>query len=323
MGDRSSGRQRRSREDRLHGDGTFWALSNNVGVPFRAPQFVVGSSLDVQGVIFNVNVYTKQLDDLTLFAPRLYPGMAPAPQHVLFYTGSGTARGIEALVQYKAPRNAIWASYALSRTEYTYPGLEAATFAGPTIVRTNSRSSTRSRSWVAGRPPAVGCSRRPALHAAHVDREYLVSVRCDGQRGRLRRQEFGAPAGVTRLDVSSRSNFNIGGVKSRVGGTLFNVYGRDNVLYYEFETAGQSPSSHEVLMMGRSLNLFFGLGSHRRFEIAASRLQRIQAVIRQDDGLGVPELGEGLRLEHIVEHQAVRLCGADRGPVRADGRSTF
>jgi ferric enterobactin receptor len=120
-----------TREDRLHGDGGFWALGNGISVPVpRAMQFVAGGSLDRHGVLFHVDAYVKTFDDLTLFAPRLYPGMAPGPGNPLFYTGSGTARGLETLIQYQAPRNTVWASYALSRIEYTYPGLEAATFVG-------------------------------------------------------------------------------------------------------------------------------------------------------------------------------------------------
>ena len=251
-----------TREDRLHGDGTFWALSNNVGVPVpRAMQFVLGGSLDVQGVIFNVNVYTKQLDDLTLFAPRLYPGMAPAPQHALFYTGSGTARGIEALVQYKAPRNAIWASYALSRTEYTYPGLEAATFAG-SYDRPNEFKIVDAVQIVGGWSVTgawVAADGRPYTPPTSIESVWFPSGAMVNEVAFGAKNSARLPA-YNRLDVSSQYDFNIGGVKSKVGGTLFNVYGRDNVLFYEFETAGQSPASHEVLMMGRSLNLFFRVG---------------------------------------------------------------
>jgi hypothetical protein len=82
-----------AREDRLHGDGVLWTLADGVSIPVpRAMQFVVGGSLDVQGVLMTLDAYTKEFDDVTLFAPRLYPGMAPAPGSSLFYNGSGRAR---------------------------------------------------------------------------------------------------------------------------------------------------------------------------------------------------------------------------------------
>ena len=39
-----------TREDRLHGDGAFWALSNGAAIPVpRAMQFVASGSLDMRG----------------------------------------------------------------------------------------------------------------------------------------------------------------------------------------------------------------------------------------------------------------------------------
>lgn len=251
-----------TREDRLHGDGVFWALANGVNIPTpRSRQLVAGGSLDMQGVVFNVDAYVKQFDDLTLFAPRLYPGMAAAPGGALLYTGSGTARGIEALVQYKAPRNTIWASYALSRTEYTYPGLEAATFAGSydrpnefkivDAVQIMGGWST-SAAWVAAsaRPYTPGTS----IESVWFPSGALVNEVAFGAKNSARLPPY------NRLDVSSQYEFSIAGVKSRVGGTLFNVYDRKNVLFYEYETAGQSLAAHAVTMMGRSVNLFFRIG---------------------------------------------------------------
>src|SRR5471032_1180247 len=53
-----------------------------------------------------------------------------------------------------------------------------------------------------------------------------------------------------------------------------------------------------------------------RLEIAVRRRLGIEAVVRQDDGLGVLELGEDFRLEHVIEQEAVCLGGADRGAMR-------
>src|SRR5476649_1573943 len=53
-----------------------------------------------------------------------------------------------------------------------------------------------------------------------------------------------------------------------------------------------------------------------RLEIAVRRRLGIQAVVGQDDGLGVLELREDLRLEHVIEEEAVRLRGTDRRPLR-------
>ncbi len=254
-----------TREDRLHGDGAFWALStlsNGTGIRVpRATQFAVGGSLDIQGVLFNVNGYSKQFDDLTMFAPRLYPGVAALPGSTLFHTGTGTARGIEALIQYKAPRNTIWASYAFTRTEYTYPGLESSTFAASfdrpnefKIVDTFQIMNgwSVSAAWVA----ADGLPYTPASSIESVWFPSGVTV----NEAKFDAKNSARLPAYNRLDLSTAHEFNFGGIRSSVGGTVFNVYDRQNILFYEYETAGQSLTPHDVTMMGRSLNLFFRVG---------------------------------------------------------------
>jgi len=208
-----------------------------------------------------VDAYVKQFDDLTLFAPRLYPGMAAAPGNALFYTGSGTARGIEALLQYKAQRNTIWASFGLSRTEYTYPGLEAATFAG-SYDRPNEFKIVDAFQIIGGWSMSgawVAANGRPYTPPTSVESVWFPSGAMVNEVAFGAKNSARLPA-FHRLDLSSQHDFSIGGVKSTVGGTLFNVYDQKNILFYEYETAGHSQAAHEVTMMGRSLNLFFRVG---------------------------------------------------------------
>jgi hypothetical protein len=251
-----------TREDRLHGDGAFWALSNGAAIPVpRAMQFVAGGSLDVRGVLFNVDAYSKQFDDLTLFAPRLYPGMAPLPGRTLFYTGSGTARGINAMIQYRAPRNTIWASYALSRSEYTYPELEAGTFPAaydrPSEFKIVDGFQIMDGWSVSG--AWVAASGRPYTPASSIESVWFPSGVTVNEVTFDAKNSARLPP-YNRLDLSTQHDFSMAGIRSSVGGTLFNVYGRQNILYYEYETAGQSLTPHAVTMMGRALNLFFRVG---------------------------------------------------------------
>jgi len=224
-------------------------------------QFVAGGSLDVQGVLFNVDAYSKQFDDLTMFAPRLYPGMAPAPGSTLFYTGSGTTRGIEAIVQYKSPRNTIWASYALSRAEYTYAGLEAGTFPA-SYDRPNEFKIVDALQIMGGWSVSgawVAASGRPYTPASSIESVWFPSGVMVNEAAFAARNSARLPP-YNRLDLSTQHDFSLAGIKSSVGGTVFNVFDRQNILFYEYETAGQSLTAHDVTMMGRWLNLFFRVG---------------------------------------------------------------
>src|SRR5579859_1137891 len=53
-----------------------------------------------------------------------------------------------------------------------------------------------------------------------------------------------------------------------------------------------------------------------RFQVAVGRGKRIRPVVCEDDGLCVLELGEDLRLKHVIELQAVGLRRAHGGAMR-------
>src|SRR3981081_3426347 len=52
-----------------------------------------------------------------------------------------------------------------------------------------------------------------------------------------------------------------------------------------------------------------------RLEIAVRRRVRIEAVIREDDRLGILQLRKHLRFEHVLSGQAVRFRRTHRGPL--------
>ena len=47
---------------------------------------------------------------------------------------------------------------------------------------------------------------------------------------------------------------------STLGATVFNVYNRDNILFYDYQTVGSSYSQSNVSMMRRALNVFLKVG---------------------------------------------------------------
>jgi hypothetical protein len=251
-----------TREDRLHGDGAFWALADGAAIPVaRAQQVVGGGSVDVRGVLFDVEAYYKTLDDLTIFAPRLYTGVAPKEGSTLLYRGSGTAQGVEALLQQKVSRNTLWVSYTLSRVEYTFPTLETGTFPA-SYDRTNELKVANTvelgARWSLSGAFVAGTG-RPFTPASGVERVWFPSGATVYNVTFDSKNSARLPA-YHRLDLSTERDFLLGGVKSSVGATVFNVYGRKNILLYEYETAGQSLTGHEVTRMGRAVSAFVRVG---------------------------------------------------------------
>ena len=123
------------REDFSNGNQEFWTLSDGTTVPAaRATHYVGGLTYEKHALLVDAELFYKSLEDLTTFAPRLRPGDDTGTAGQAFYHGSGTARGLELLVQKKAGRHTGWLSYTLSQSEETFPTLEAETYpviAGP------------------------------------------------------------------------------------------------------------------------------------------------------------------------------------------------
>jgi hypothetical protein len=216
-------------------------------------------TVELPAVLFSVQAYYKSLDDLTLFAatPVLSPGIKIDAADVLLHTGSGRALGFETVVQHTTDRNTLWTSLTAGRTEYTYPTLQSAAFPAsfdrPVEFKVSDTLRLRqvwslSGVWVAagGRPatPPLGTE---ALWFPSGESLYRVAF-SDRNSSRL-------PA-YHRLDVSGRRDFSLGALKATLGATVFNVYGRQNIAYTEYQVANAAVVSNDILLMRRAVNVF-------------------------------------------------------------------
>ena len=250
------------REDRLHGDGALWLLSDGSRVPIvRIRQAQLGATFDVQDVSIRIDAYEKRLDDVTLFAPRLFPGIAPAADATRLYTGSTTARGLEMALQHKNPRNTFSASYRLARATDSFPTLEANQFAS-SFDRRHAFTVIERAQIVAGWTLSgmfVAASGRPYTPPIALERVWFptgatVNEATFGSKNSARLTPY------NRLDASTERIWNLHGVKLAIGVTAFNVYDRQNVLSYEFETAGGTITPYDVPLVGRAFNGFVRVG---------------------------------------------------------------
>jgi hypothetical protein len=249
-------------EDLAEGDRGFWALADGTTVPVARTQHVAaGGTVAASGFLLDVEAYYKTLDDLTIFAPRLVAGAVPAATNPMYHRGSGTAVGVEAMLQHTYRWNTFWASYASRRTEYTYPTLEVDTFVAPhnrthevsivDAVRIGARW-TVSGSWTAS-------TGRPFTPPTSVEQAWFPNGMA------VYRVMFGAknsdrlPA-YHRLDVSTQWQFQFRRLKSAVGATVFNVYNRENVWFREYQTVGPSATVDNIMLMGRAANVYIRFG---------------------------------------------------------------
>jgi ferric enterobactin receptor len=250
-----------AREDLMHGDGEFWALADGSTIPIaRAQQMEVGVGVTGPDVVWDTRVYVKALDDLTLFAPRLFPGSTVNQSGSTLYRGSGRAAGVETLVRYRSGWNTGWTSYTFSRTEYTYPTLEAATFPGDFDQQHELKVAdvARLRGWSLGAAWVLG-SGRPFTPASGTQQIWFPSG------DPVYQITFGPKnsdrlAPYHRLDVSARRDARFRVVTLGLGATLFNVYDRQNIAYRDYEIAGASFAASDAVLMRRTLNVLLTIG---------------------------------------------------------------
>jgi ferric enterobactin receptor len=249
-----------TREDRMLGDRDFWYLADdsNVLVP-TAKQATAGFSLARPGFLWDVEAYYRNLQDLTIFAPRLAPGLAPDATTRLFHHGKGLAQGVDVLLQKEWPLATVWTGYSLSRIEYTYPTLEAGTFPGSQDQHHEFKAAGTLRimapwsvsgSWVL----ATG---RPFSLASNLENLWFPTGLA------LRQVTFGAKnadhqTALHRLDLSSEYQIHLGALRSTVGATVFNVYNRRNAWYQTVEVTNQTVN--DFALMGRAVNVFLRVG---------------------------------------------------------------
>jgi hypothetical protein len=213
------------------------------------------------GLLFDAHLYYRQLDNLSMFAPRLLPGTAlTAPDHA-FYTGTGTALGVEFLVQHLDPRNTIWASYAGGRVEYSFPALVAGSF--PASFDRQHQFKLLDSMRVVGPLTASAAfliaSGLPSTPSTGAQQVWFPSGALATAPGFGDKNSDRLPL-YHQLDVSAQVARHFGAMTAAVGVTVFNVYDRQNVVGYDYEAASSTAITSQTTLMRRAGDIFFRVG---------------------------------------------------------------
>jgi len=251
-----------TQEDFVRGDSAFWTLADGSTVPVaRSQQVFGGGSIETANVVADVQAYYRDLNDLTIFAPRLIAGTPMASGTTGMHVGSGTARGVEMLLRQRSSANNAWISYTMSKVERTFPTLEATTFPGSEdrphqikaadITRLGEHWSIgASWVWASGQPvtPVTG------VVQAWWPTGLVVYQPTYGPKNSDRVTAY------HRLDLSTQCEFTMARLKSALGVSVLNVYDRNNVSFREYQGVGATALVNDVTLMGRVINVFARIG---------------------------------------------------------------
>jgi ferric enterobactin receptor len=248
------------REDILRGSRDFWILSDGENVPVSASQhFIGGISYETKDYLFDIEVYHKNLDNLTEYSLRydVQPGRGVSYDEN-FFNGSGYAQGVEFLVQKKYGKYNGWVSYTLGRVRYNFANYGPDDFPANQDV-TNEFKMVHtyklgkfdfSATWIyaTGRPYTAP---EGAYQLTLLDGTQQDYINIGAKNGR-RLPDY------HRFDAAATYHFNPRSDGREVGSlglSLFNIYNRANTWYKEYEIVDDQLIENSVLFLGFTPNL--------------------------------------------------------------------
>ena len=266
-----------TREDLLQGNREFWSLANGTTVPVaRATHLIGGGAYERGSLLVDVEIFAKDLSDLTQFAPRLTEASAELDFDEFFYHGDGTVRSAEVLVQKRTGRHTGWVAYTLSKVEEVFPEFEPDPFPAThdqrhelkivNILDFGKWHVSETFVYASGKPSARTEGARRAIRSRWGSR---LSSSAEPVGLEAFELPFGGMvdrvvAGVTnasrlpdyhRLDLALNREVPFG---DSAGGifslTLFNAYNRQNTWYKEFNVVEGEIVENNILLMGLTLN---------------------------------------------------------------------
>lgn len=250
------------REDVSQGNRDFWLLANKNQNPVSSStHYIVGTSYETEGFLFDVEAYHKDLAGLSEYTLRFSNNVRERSTEVseLFYDGTGYSQGVEFLIQKKFGNHTGWLSYTLSQTIYDFPGLSDTPFPAlhdqthefKFVENLRLKNWTLGATWVfaTGKPytQPIGSYEVTLLDGSTTS--YLSISDKNGQR---------LPS-YHRLDLSLTHNFDWGKGKAQIGASIFNLYNNTNVWYKTYDFIDDDLIETDVTTLGITPNLFFNI----------------------------------------------------------------
>lgn len=260
-----------TREDLLQGNRSFWTAANGLTVPVSSnDELIVGASYKRGQWTADIEAYAKNLSGLSIFAPRISTAVESIDFQSFFYSGTGQTRGVDFLLQKNSGDNTGWLSYTLSRNTENFPSLNA----GPFPADQDQRHELKIvdiqpiRWWKLSGWKLAGTwifsTGHPYTAPSGIE---TVSLPFDTSRT-FDRVVAGSKNGERlpvyhRLDLAlTREIVPLGdGGKGALSISIFNVYNRKNVWYKEFNAVAGALTENNILLMGRTINVSFTVGS--------------------------------------------------------------
>ncbi|TAE50468.1 MAG: TonB-dependent receptor [Bacteroidetes bacterium] len=247
------------REDILQGSRDFWVLADNDKLPVGSSiHYIAGASYETSGFLFDVEAYYKELSGLSEYSLRFTPSFRELSYEENFFEGTGTARGIDVLIQKKYGKLNGWISYSIGEVLNQYDVYGEKAFYAANDVRHELKlvgiykwkQFDFSATWIyaSGRPYTAP---EGGYQITLLDGSTQDFINVSAKNG-LRLPDY------HRLDLAATYNWKTAaGSPCSIGFSLFNAYNRKNVWYKEYEIVEGQVIGTNVNYLGITPNLSF------------------------------------------------------------------
>ncbi len=248
-----------TREDISQGNKTFWLLPDKGSLPVgAATHYIAGVAYETPDYLIDVEGYAKDLSGVTEYTLRFAPqvGRGLQPQET-FFSGTGTVRGVDVLVQKKVGAYTGWIGYTYAMVLNNIAAYGDKPYYANQDVRHEFKSINTYRYkrfdfavtfiYASGKP------------YTSIVGEYSLNL-LDGTS-----KIFTNPSAknanrfpdYSRLDASATYNFSHGSI----GLSAFNLYNRTNVWYKKFNSVSDGTNTQlvvtDITYLGITPNLTF------------------------------------------------------------------
>ncbi len=238
-------------EDVLQGSRDFWLLADTVLQPTTAQHRIVGATFDRPGWALNVEAYDKTLQHVSLFSRR-YRQAFGVNTGSFFYSGDGTARGLEFLMEKKRGALTGWAAYTLAKFNSTFASVDNGQEFPTSLDQRHELKGFGQ--WTLGKweVAATGVFGSGRPYTAPISQYQLKLLDGTSQTyinvGDKNSERLPS---YQRMDLSFTRLFHTEGTFDwRVGVSLYNLANRRNVSFRKFDLSTSPMTISDVTQLG-------------------------------------------------------------------------
>ncbi|MCK5821885.1 MAG: TonB-dependent receptor [Bacteroidales bacterium] len=249
------------RDDLESGSRDFWLLADNEQIPVSSSiHYQAGINWENRNFLVGIDGFYKTMEGLTEYTMTYVPSYRTVNFDEFFYQGTGTAKGLEFLLQKKYGDYSGWASYTLQEVKHQfdvygenwYPASHDVTHEVKLINTYKYKDWNFSAVWIygTGKPYTAPLGGYEITMPDGTMQDFVTI----GDKNVYRLPDY------HRLDVSAQYKFRMGSLGvGTLGLSLFNAYNRKNIWYKQFEIIEGELIETNIELLGFTPNISFSI----------------------------------------------------------------